>query len=276
MSERELATTMSKVYIRNFDYLSFYKIDRVLPAVLDIHENGGDRSAMPNAEWIKFCDKIDEGFVRMNSLQGVMFFCDMFIGLTAICYVIMVYIIMILPSRNTFIYAVLGLAALNLVFHLFVQGPVNKAGIENAKAICQEETAKLSLRAAHGSSIDVSFRYRKRKAMECEGYEFDSKRNHRYPEIYIEITVTEPAATATAIDENYGTRATAPIDTENPPIATATEIRLEPYTAIKRTEARMEPYIPVPVATASFYFGEDPPMNTIVTVVAEVEAEIIP
>ena len=272
MPERELATTSSKVYIRDFDYFSFYKIDRVLPAVLDVHESDGDRSAMPIDEWIQFCDKIDEGFKRMNALQRVAGCCFMLIGLTAVCLVIMVGYNFVIPSRNTFFYAVLCLAALNLVVYLFIQGPVNKAGIEKAKATCQEETAELCLRAAHGSSIDVSFRYRKRKVMKCEGYEFDRNRNRRCPEIYIEITVTEPATTATHIDEYYGTRATAPIDTENPPIAVATAIRQEP----KRTEARMEPYIPVPVATASFYSGEDPPMNTIVTAVAEVEAETIP
>jgi hypothetical protein len=271
MSETELSTTSSKVYIRNFDYTSYYEIDRVLPAVLDIHQNGDNRSAMPNAKWIEFCDKIDEGFKRTNILQCVIFFCDLMIGLITIFYMIMVWLIYIFPIQIVFIYFILGLAALDVVFHLYVQGPVNKAGLAKAKVICQEETAKLNLRAAHGSSIDVSFQYRKREMMKCEGYEFDSKRYQRYPEIYIEITVTEPVTTATAIDEYYGTRAT---DTENPPIATATEIRLEPYAAIKRTEARTEPYIPVPVA--SLYSGEDPPMNTVVTVVAEVEAETIP
>ena len=257
MSEVEQETspspiTSSKVYVRYFDYTAYYEIDRVLPSVLDSQQNGGTRTPITNDDWLAFCDNIDEGFKRLNTMQGINFYVDLLIGLATIFYLVLAFLIYVVPRPGIrFIFAVLVSVGANAVFHVYIRGPANTAAVKRAKKICEEETVRLNLRAPHGSSIDLVFYYQKRKCCSCEGYEFDQLKRQRYHDIYVEVSIrrqgTIPVfgygddtttATATAVDECYNT-----IELANAPIATAMEISAEPSYSNGRTDAPSQPYV---------------------------------
>lgn len=274
VSETAQNTASSKVYVRNFDYTAYYRIDRALPFVLDIQRNGGHRSLMTEADWIAFCDKFDECFASFNKPQCGIFFIDLMIGLTVFFYIMAVYLIYVIPPEIKFVYFLAGAIVLNVLFRLCLQGPVQRKAVAKANELCRDETNRINLRAGHGSSVDIAFRHRKRKLCSCEGYEFDSNNQRRYPEIHVEIKVDGlpqssravgyGGETVTAVtveechDDNHNNNNIPTIDntffgetTENLPFARATEIRSESYrTSADRSDAPLEPYVPVPMAKA--------------------------
>lgn len=258
-------TNTSKVYVRFFNYTAYYEIDRVLPSVLDTNENGGTRTVITNEEWLAFCDRIDKGFQRLNMMQCINFYCDLFIMVALILYLALVYIMYIVPFRSRFILVLVFFAIANAILHVIIRGPGTTTGVNNAKRICEEETSRLNLRAGHGNSITILFHHAKRSCCNCEGYEFDRNERQRYHDIFVEVvnrnaTVaygngeTTRTATATLVDELY----------DNAPIATAAPVfplNQEPYIPSppftnERADARSEPYVTTP----------PPPMATVVIV----------
>lgn len=241
----------SKVYIRFFDYIAKYEIDRALPSVLDSAQNGGTRTGVTENEWLAFCDKIDSVFKNLNTLQGINFYCDIIIGAVVILYVVLSFLVFVVKIKIQIVYAILGLAFLNTVLHAYVRGPANTAAIHDAKRLCETETARMNLRAGHEAAIQLVFHYRKRSCWNCEGYEFDSNQKQRYHEIFVQVTVRGPEAieigdtttiTATVVDDYF--------NTANAPIATATEISAATYTNGRQEGAPYEPYVTPPMASA--------------------------
>eukprot|EP00531_Pseudo-nitzschia_arenysensis_P002944 CAMPEP_0116144758 /NCGR_PEP_ID=MMETSP0329-20121206/16191_1 /TAXON_ID=697910 /ORGANISM="Pseudo-nitzschia arenysensis, Strain B593" /LENGTH=287 /DNA_ID=CAMNT_0003640239 /DNA_START=59 /DNA_END=922 /DNA_ORIENTATION=+ len=256
------ATNSSKVYVRYFSYTAYYEIDRTLPPVLDNTRSGGTRAAITNEEWLSFCDRIDKGFQRLNTMQCINFYCDLFIMIAVVFYLALVYVIYIFPFRSRFVFFLIALAIANAIFNLFIRGPATTTAVNNAKRICEEETSRINLRSGHGNAISILFHYTKRKCCNCEGYEFDRNEEQRYHDIYVGITLQSERyageATATLVDDLYGG---TPIATATE-VTTATEIPVRrgqrpyrpsaPFTN-ERADARNTPYVtipPPPMATA--------------------------
>ncbi len=249
----------SKVYVRYFDYTAFYAVDRALPSVLDCGQNGGTRTAITDEDWLAFCDKIDDNFKNLNTLQAINFYCDILIGLVVVMYVILSFLVFVVRLKIQIVYAILGFAFLNTVLHAYVRGPANAAAVDNAKRLCETETARFNLRAGHGSSIQLAFHYRKRTCWNCEGYEFDSNHKQRYHEIFISVTLRGPEAieigdtttiTATVVDEYF--------NTTDAPIATATEISAETDTDGRQEGGTpYESYATPPMANAQVLNADD-------------------
>ncbi len=255
------ATTSSKVFVRYFSYTAYYEIDRILPPVLDNTRSGSTRSPITNEEWLSFCDRFDKGFQRLNTMQCINLYCDLFIMIVLFLYLAMVYVMYIFPFRSRFIFFLIALAIANAIFHVIIRGPATTTAVNNAKRICEEETSRINLRAGHGNTISILFYYTRRKFCNCEGYEFDRNEQQRYHDIYVGITLRSEGyageATATLVDDLY----------EGTPIATATEVTTateipvrrgqrpyrpsDPFTN-ERADARREPYVttpPPPMAT---------------------------
>ena len=125
-------TNTSKVYVRFFNYTAYYEIDRVLPSVLDSTENGGARAVITNEEWLSFCDRIDKGFQRLNAMQCINFYCDLFIIVSLILYLALVYIIYIVPFRSRFVIFLVFFAIGNAILHSIIRGPATVMGVNNA------------------------------------------------------------------------------------------------------------------------------------------------
>ena len=261
-------TNTSKVYVRFFNYTAYYEIDRVLPSVLDSTENGGARAVITNEEWLSFCDRIDKGFQRLNAMQCINFYCDLFIIVSLILYLALVYIIYIVPFRSRFVIFLVFFAIGNAILHLIIRGPATVMGVNNAKRICEEETSRLNLRAGHGNSISILFHHSKRSCCNCEGYEFDRNERQRYHDIFVEVinrsatiaygNLETRTATATLVDGLY----------DDAPIATAAPVfpaQQEPYIPSppftnERADARSDPYVttpPPPMATAMIVNEEE-------------------
>ena len=239
----------SKVYVRFFDYTAFYEIDRALPSVLDSGRNGGTRTAITEEEWLTFCDKMDDIFKNLNTLQAINFYADILIGMVVIMYVILSFLVFVVRLKIQIVYAILALAFLNTALHAYVRGPANTAAIDNATRLCETETLRFNLRAGHGSAIQLAFHYRKRACWNCEGYEFDSNHKQRYHEIFILVTLRGPEAievgdtttiTATVVDDYFSTT--------DAPIANATEISTE--TDANVPQGGGAPYATPPMANA--------------------------
>ncbi len=263
-------TNTSKVYVRFFNYTAYYEIDRVLPSVLDSTENGGARAFISNEEWLSFCDRIDKGFQRLNTIQCINFYCDLFIMVALILYLALVYIMYIFPFRSRFIVFLVFFAIGNALLHLIIRGPATTMGVNNAKRICEEETSRLNLRAGNGNSITILFHHSKRSCCNCEGYEFDRNERQRYHDIFVEVTTGSRSATiaygngetrtatATLVDGLYDD---APIATAAPvfPVQQEPYIPSPPFTN-ERAHARSDPYVttpPPPMATALIVNDEE-------------------
>merc|ERR1711935_116398 len=93
-----------------------------------------------------------------------------------------------------FNYALGAAAAVNIVFQLIIQFPINHAALERARFVCREESAKLNLQLASdhvSSSVEINLIYEKWNSVRCgKGYEADSQNRQRNREVYLEVSTT--------------------------------------------------------------------------------------
>jgi len=291
-TEREIS---SRVYLRYFDFTKYYETEKKLPAILDSEENGGKLYAMNQTEWDEFSDKIDACFSLMNRMLSFVFFGKLAIVVTVFMYVFVVYIAFIWGIRLSFLYILLGLFGGISLFNCYVQTSVNKTAIERAKAVCQEQTVNLNLKAGEESAIRMELHYEPWKPCSwrsCEAYEVDSNDRTRNAKTFLEISrgssnrseaaspSTDRSNTGTqelpSVDSFYrkngpgyqaaSSNVTAPssdefADIENqeiiPTAVHLEDVRLE---SSPNESTKMEPYVTVPLAKAELQPSKDKPM----------------
>lgn len=277
--------TSSKVYLRYYDFNKYYDIEKKLPNTLDAAMNGGKKYSMTSAEWLELCKKIDACFYKVNTMQSIIFFSKLAIVLSVFVYIFVVYIAFFWRLRISLILVLLGLLAAVILINCYVQGPMNKVALEQAKEICREKTTDLNLQAGEESAILIELHYRDWKpfkCLACENYEVDSNDNTRNAFTYILISrgsdfrsqelpsiasfyrkndpeYPNPNETAPNIDEFEGPAT----DVENQNVATAVQLDMAQFEP-QRREANMEPYVKVPMAKAKLYQNVEQSDNEVV------------
>jgi len=139
MTQQTQRKTSSKAYIRNFNNTKHYRLHRVLPDILNVNKNGGNRSSMTLDEWVKFCDKIDGGFQRINLVQSIVWAFEV----TGIVFAVLYLILMMFTNLMRYgsfkiLIGLIGVGFVLLIIDCCVQRFGSKRGIERAKVFCKK------------------------------------------------------------------------------------------------------------------------------------------
>lgn len=268
--------TTSKIYIRKFNFTRSFDIDRKLPNCLDRNTNGGNTVSITSDEWKQFCDKVDKRFRGINFMQKFVFIYGWAILFSCVFYLVMLmfthiirYDIMDGGIRYTtlIVFVLIFLAIIIVFFNCYVQKSVRRGTLESVRVLCETETSRLILRNNNNNLDHSNVHIRLQKNDSVRGYARDSDEVLRYPDIYIQVTIS-------GLQYHYGGNA----GTQNAQFATATPVRMDPYNLLTRESARFEPYVAtapsssdptVPMASASLYAGGNDATNNTDTEIAE-------